>query len=110
MVFSNVSLAKDSIKLITNTPIDKSGPSQSCTVEICTSLLELINQAEKTIDFAIYGLRGQKEILNALINAEKKGVIVRGIIDKTLKGIVITAIHICFQKISKMFMMIIAQI
>lgn len=86
VVFSNVSHAKDSIKLITNSPIDKNGPSQNCTVEICTSLLELINQAEKTIDFAIYGLRGQKEILRALINAENKGVIVRGIIDKTLKG------------------------
>ena len=86
VVFSNVSYAKDSIKLIMNSPIDQNGPSQNCFVEICTSLLELINQADKTIDFAIYGLRGQKEILNALINAEKRGVLVRGIIDKTLKG------------------------
>jgi len=86
IISPNVSHAKDSVKLITNSPIGNKGPSQNCTVEICTSLVELINQADKTIDFAIYGLRGQKEILNALINAEKRGVVVRGIIDKTLKG------------------------
>ena len=41
---------------------------------------------KSTIDFAIYGLRGQPHILNALIAAENKGIIVRGIIDKTVDG------------------------
>ena len=71
---TGLSQAKDTIKLITNSPINNNGPSKDCNVEICTSLLELINSANKTIDFAIYGLRGQDEILQALINAEKRGV------------------------------------
>ena len=83
---TGLSQAKDTIKLITNSPINNNGPSKDCNVEICTSLLELINHANKTIDFAIYGLRGQDEILQALINAEKRGVKVRGITDKTLEG------------------------
>ncbi len=83
---TGLSQAKDTIKLITNSPINNNGPSKDCNVEICTSLLELINSANKTIDFAIYGLRGQDEILQALINAEKRGVKVRGITDKTLEG------------------------
>ena len=82
----NLTSANDSIKLITNSPIQNNGPSEKCNVEICTSLLKMINNANETIDFAIYGLRGQNEILKALINAEKRGVIVRGVIDKTLKG------------------------
>ena len=86
IIFSKVSYAENSIKLITNSPLNTNGPSENCNVEICTSLLELIKDSKKTIDFAIYGLRGQKEILNALIAAEKRGVIVRGIVDKTLKG------------------------
>ena len=82
----NLTSANDSIKLITNSPIQNNGPSEKCNVEICTSLLKMINNANETIDFAIYGLRGQNEILKALINAEKRGVVVRGVIDKTLKG------------------------
>ena len=47
-------------------------------------LLELINNAKSSIDFAIYGIRGQDEILEALINAEKRGVLIRGLVDKDL--------------------------
>ena len=69
LILPGLSNAKDTIKLITNSPIHKNGPNKDCNTEICTSLLKLINSANKTIDFAIYGLRGQKEILNALIAA-----------------------------------------
>ncbi len=86
LILPGLSNAKDTIKLITNSPIHKNGPNKDCNTEICTSLLKLINSANKTIDFAIYGLRGQNEILQALIKAEKRGVIVRGITDKTLEG------------------------
>ena len=40
---TSLSQAKDTIKLITNSPINNNGPSKDCNVEICTSLLELIN-------------------------------------------------------------------
>ena len=75
-----------SIKLITNTPLDKKGPSENCNAEICSSLLKLINEAKTSIDFAIYGLRGQNEILQALVIAEKRGVKVRGLVDKNIEN------------------------
>ena len=75
-----------SIKLITNSPLNKEGPNKDCNKEICSSLLKLINEAKTSIDFAIYGLRGQNEILLALVNAEKRGVKVKALIDKDLKN------------------------
>ena len=86
LIFFNKSTYASSIKLITNSPIDKVGPDKNCNEEICSSLLKLINEAKSSIDFAIYGLRGQDEILQALVNAEKRGVKVRALIDKDLKN------------------------
>ena len=80
--FSNTT----SVKLITNTPLNKEGPSKDCNAEICYSLLQLINEARTSIDFAIYGLRGQNEILQALVNAETRGVKVRGLVDKNIEN------------------------
>ena len=76
----------DSFTFITNSPIEKEGPNEECSEIICQSLLDLIKNADSKIDFAIYGLRGQREILSALIDAEKRGVRVRGVIDKDTKG------------------------
>ena len=42
----------------------------------------MIRTAEKNIDFAIYGLQDQDVILNSLISAKKRGVKIRGIVDK----------------------------
>ena len=72
------------IKVITNSPLTHLTPNKSCESEICLELINLIEDAEDTIDFAVYGLRGQDEILNALINAQKRGVKVRGVIDKDI--------------------------
>ena len=74
----------DSLKIIVNSPIDQVGPNQKCDQEICKTLLDLINESKSSIDFAIYGLRGQPEILDALINADQRGVIIRGIVDKDI--------------------------
>jgi len=49
-------------------------------------LVEKINNAQKTIDFAFYGLSKQDDILNALVNAQKRGVNVRGIVDKNIEN------------------------
>ena len=72
------------IKVITNSPLTHLTPNKSCESEICLELINLIEDAEDTIDFAVYGLRGQDEVLNALINAQKRGVKVRGVIDKDI--------------------------
>ena len=53
---------------------------------LCSSLIELIDSSNSTIDFAIYGLRGQPYILRALERAKIRGVLVRGIVDKTIEN------------------------
>ena len=75
---------KTYIKVITNSPLTHLTPNKSCESEICLELINLIEDAEDTIDFAVYGLRGQDEVLNALIDAQKRGVKVRGVIDKDI--------------------------
>ena len=76
--------AVPSIRIVTNSPLVYSSPNSSCDAEICSELLKLINNSKKTIDFAVYGVRGQDEVLNALISAQKRGVKVRGVIDKDI--------------------------
>lgn len=61
-------------------------PSKKCLTTACKSLLNEINNAKFTIDFAIYGIDGQPEITNALINAQKRGVKLRWVYDTDSKG------------------------
>jgi phosphatidylserine/phosphatidylglycerophosphate/cardiolipin synthase-like enzyme len=74
-------------RLVLNNPVGRPAPSTKCDVELCTSLLELIEKAESTIDFAIYGIRGQPAIFDALVAAQKRGVTVRGVVDRTVDGV-----------------------
>lgn len=62
-------------------PNNYSRPSKLCRTSVCQALLKNINEAKTSIDFAIYGLEAQDEILNALVAAKKRGVDVRGVID-----------------------------
>jgi len=73
---------KSYVRVITNSPLLYSSPRNNCNTEICSELLSLITKAENTIDFAVYGLRGQDAILEALVDAQARGVIVRGVVDK----------------------------
>ena len=61
-------------------------PSKKVRTEAGKALVEAINNAKQTIDFAFYGLSGQDEILNALLNAQKRGVVIRGIVDKNVEN------------------------
>jgi len=61
-------------------------PSQEIRTEAGKALVEAINTSKETVDFAFYGLSKQDEILNALINAQKRGVKIRGIIDKNIEN------------------------
>lgn len=56
-------------------------PSQNTQTSFGTELIKLINDSTEEISFAIYGLRGQNEVLLALLNAQKRGVIIKGIVD-----------------------------
>ena len=89
LLIPNLSDAKDTIKLVTHSPVNNAKPYKDCGTEICTSLLKLISNANKTVDFAIYGMRysfREKNIIfKALIDAGKRGVKVRGVTDKSLR-------------------------
>jgi len=74
------------IKVITNSPLTHLTPNKSCESKICKELIYLIENAEDSINFAVYGLRGQKEVLNTLIDAKNRGVSIRGVIDKDVRG------------------------
>ncbi|MEL6343370.1 MAG: phospholipase D-like domain-containing protein [Myxococcota bacterium] len=60
--------------------------SETCETDLCNSLVELIENAESSIDFAIYGVRGQPQVLYALLEAKKRGVKIRGVVDRTVDG------------------------
>jgi hypothetical protein len=53
-------------------------PESSCTRPVCQELLAAIDTAETSIDFAIYGIRAQPDIIDALVAAQGRGVAVRG--------------------------------
>lgn len=62
-------------------------PSSECRTSACKALLKEINSAKESIYFAIYGIQEQPAIYNALINAKKRGVEVKGVTDMTEKNI-----------------------
>ena len=54
-------------------------PNNTCNTKACLTLKSEIDNAKKTIDFAVYGFNNQPEILNALLRAKKRGVVIRWI-------------------------------
>lgn len=56
-------------------------PNNKCSSDGCVALKREIDSAKSTIDFAIYGINNQPEIINALLNAKKRGVKIRWVCD-----------------------------
>ena len=77
--------AHGSVKLLLNPPTGP-GPNSECTAEVCTALVGLIDDADKTIDFALYGVRGMPRVMEALREAQARGVLVRGVVDRDADG------------------------
>lgn len=75
-----------SIRLILNDPKQFDRPQDICEAEHCKALLGLIEGAQTSIDFAIYGMRNQTVIKTALVAAKSRGVEVRGVVDRDLEG------------------------
>jgi len=61
-------------------------PVDHCAADHCRALAELIDGATKTIDFAIYGMRNQTRVFEAIRAAKDRGVLVRGIVDRDMNG------------------------
>lgn len=74
-----------SLRLILNPP-GRERPQDACTTEHCQALLQLIDGAERTIDFAVYGMRNQSELLEAVKRAKARGVAIRGVVDRDHTG------------------------
>lgn len=61
-------------------------PSSTCNTTVCRCLVDEINKAQNSIDFAIYGYTKIPAIQNALDNAQKRGVKVRFVYDLDSNG------------------------
>lgn len=60
-------------------------PANTCSTKACQTLLREINQAQNSIDFAIYGYTKVPALQNALQNAQKRGVRIRFVYDLNSK-------------------------
>jgi len=69
--------AKESLYL----HVPSSLPSTNINTSFGKELVKLIENAENEISFAIYGLRGQNNVLQVLIEAQERGVVVKGVVD-----------------------------
>ena len=77
---------RGSIQLILNHPKQFDRPRDACDTEHCAALLELIEGAQDTLDFAVYGMRNQTALFDALLAAKERGVKIRGVVDRDLDG------------------------
>jgi len=61
-------------------------PESTCTRPLCTGLVELIDAVTTSIDFALYGVRSQQRVIDALAAARARGVTVHGVVDSEDAG------------------------
>lgn len=79
------SLSNTSISILYNSPIDSS-PSKEANSPIGKALVNVISGAKKSLDIAIYGIRHQEDVFQAVEEAIARGVKVRLVIDKDVNG------------------------
>lgn len=69
------------IELYLIDPNDYKKPSHRARTAASQAIIKNINFAKKSIDIALYGIEGQEEIFQALINAKARGVKIRAVVD-----------------------------
>ena len=77
----NSQVDENAIQIFFLSPLKQKKPQNTCKTDACKALLKNINQAQESIDFAIYGINEQDKIFNALIKAQKRGVKIRWVTD-----------------------------
>jgi phosphatidylserine/phosphatidylglycerophosphate/cardiolipin synthase-like enzyme len=77
---------KGSIHLLLVDPLAFPSPADRCEAEVCTTLVDLIDHSRSSIDFAVYGMRKQTRVMEALRAAKERGVKIRGVIDRDMEG------------------------
>lgn len=78
--------AEAQISLFFLSPLKYDHPRKTTETDAGVELIKLIDGAHKTIDFAIYGIRGQDAIMDAILKAKGRGVQVRGVVDSDVNG------------------------
>lgn len=75
----------DDLELILQAPVTPA-PADRCDQLLCTSLVDLIDGAQRSLDLAFYGFRRQSALFDAVQRAQARGVSVRLVVDKDLEG------------------------
>lgn len=71
------------LELILTDFTTKLKPDRNCDTKVCLALVEEINKAENTIDFAVYGMDLVPKIYDALKQAKTRNVKIRMVFDKS---------------------------
>lgn len=71
-----------SVKLYLTDFTTKLKPDNTCESQVCKEVLNQINNAEESIDIAVYGWEKNSVLENALFNAKNKGVKIRLVYDE----------------------------
>lgn len=74
--------AETAVQVYVNDPLTFDRPQSSTESDVGKALIKLLSEAKLSVDFALYGIRDQDAILESLIEAQKRGVKIRGIVDK----------------------------
>ncbi len=74
---------QDNIKLVLTDYVTNLKPNRNCEIEPCISLLKAINNAQVSIDMALYGWEDIPKLTEAIKNAQIRGVMVRVVYDET---------------------------
>ncbi len=64
-------------------PYENIKPLNSCKTDICKRIVKEINASKSCINLALFEIDNQAEIMSALNNAIKRGVIVKAVVDKS---------------------------
>ena len=83
---ANYDYLTDNIKVYFLDSSKQLKPKTTCETQACKILLNNINNAQKSIDFAIYGFGNVHEIEKALIKASERGVKIRYVVDENSKN------------------------
>lgn len=76
-----LALNNGNFKIIISDFTQKLKPDRNCSTEMCKEILNNINFAKTSIDFAIYGYSSVPSIENAIKNAKARGVKIRLVYD-----------------------------
>lgn len=79
-------ISHGNIKLILTDLTTNLTPHKRCTTDFCTTLVKQINNANSSIDMALYGYTDVIDVTNALKHAIQRGVNVRLVFDVNSKG------------------------